>query len=99
MNNDIIELFQQMHTYIDAFNENIVEYHEGKTTYMDYSLLQKTFEFNEKLGKYEWGSDNKKWSLYENVSRLISQERYEEIIKYKALIDALETNELLHTDI
>ena len=43
MNNDIIELFQQMHTYIDAFNENIVEYHEGKTTYMDYSLLQKTF--------------------------------------------------------
>lgn len=99
MNNDIIELFQAMHSYVDAFNENLVEYHAGKTNYMDYSLLKKTFEINQILSQYNWGETNTKWMLYEKVARLMTQERYEEISKLKLLIDELEQNEILHPDI
>lgn len=101
MNNDIIELFMEMHQYVDAFNQNIMDYHAGKTDYVDYSSLQKTFEINEKLADYDWEEDNTKWLLYEKASRLMSQERYEELIGVKVLIDNLEKidNEVFHTDI
>jgi hypothetical protein len=101
MNNDIIELFREMHQYVDAFNQNIMDYHSGETDYVDYSSLQKTFEINEKLADFDWGEDSTKWLLYEKASRFLSQERYEELIEVKVLIDALEKieNEVFHTDI
>jgi len=99
MNNEIIELLMEVHECVDTFNENLASYLEGKSGYVDYDILKKTFAINERLAQFDWGIDSKKWILYEKVARLMAQERYEEIAILKKLIDELETNELLHTNI
>ena len=89
----------EMHQYLDAFNQNLLEYQSGKTDFLDYTALQKTFDLNEKLAHYNWGDDTTKWQLYEKVARLMAQEKYEQITNLKVLIDKIEELELLPSNI
>jgi hypothetical protein len=99
MKNEIIELFMEMHQYLDAFNQNLLEYQSGKSDFLDYTAVQKTFDLNEKLAQYNWGDDTTKWKLYEKVARLMAQEKYEQITNLKVLIDKIEELELLPSNI
>lgn len=87
MNEEIIELFIELHKNLDPFDNEMERVGKGEHVNFDYikGLMEKTLDVNRKLEKYI--DDGKLWTLYENVARCIENEEYEKIPQLKKEIE------------
>ena len=96
MNEEIIELFIELHKNLDPFDDEMERVSKGEHVNFDYikGLMEKTLEVNVLLEKHIL--DGRLWTLYEDVARCIENEEYEKIPQLKKEI---EENEILYTNI
>ena len=97
MNEEIIELFIELHKNLDPFDEEMERVSKGQHADYDYvkGFMENTLIINLQLEKHLNGNGNL-WTLYESVARCIENEEYEKISQLKIEI---EKNEILHTNI
>lgn len=106
MNNELVQIFIEIKVCYKTLSEILSEYNNYEIlSEFDYDFIndkityfnKESLRLSQRLSKFNLSAEQ--ITLYQNIAELMLEEKYEEIAILKKLIDELETNELLHTNI